>query len=263
MKKYLVIGNPINHSLSPQLHNHWIKKNNIDANYEKQILNAEDLKSVIFKIKENEINGINITVPFKQEVISYLDELSQDAKETRSVNTVYLNNGQMVGHNTDIEGFKLAIKKTDYDVRGKKILILGAGGVVSSIIFALQKMKASEILISNRTISKAENLKNLFQNLTIVNWGQIPKFDMIINATSVGLKVEEKLDLDFSQIEKGKFFYDVIYNPKQTNFLKNAKKLGNKIENGKMMFVYQAAAAFKMEHGIYPNIDDEIDRILD
>ena len=263
MKKYLVIGNPINHSLSPQLHNHWIKKNNIDANYEKQILNAEDLKSVIFKIKENEINGINITVPFKQEVISYLDELSQDAKETRSVNTVYLNNGQMVGHNTDIEGFKLAIKKTDYDVRGKKILILGAGGVVSSIIFALQKMKASEILISNRTISKAENLKNLFQNLTIVNWGQIPKFDMIINATSVGLKVEEKLDLDFSQIEKGKFFYDVIYNPKQTNFLKNAKKLGNKIENGKMMFVYQAAAAFKIWHGIYPNIDDEIDRILD
>ena len=263
MKKYLVIGNPINHSLSPQLHNHWIKKNNIDANYEKQILNAEDLKSVIFKIKENEINGINITVPFKQEVISYLDELSQDAKETRSVNTVYLNNGQMVGHNTDIEGFKLAIKKTDYDVRGKKILILGAGGVVSSIIFALQKMKASEILISNRTISKAENLKNLFQNLTIVNWGQIPKFDMIINATSVGLKVEEKLDLDFSQIEKGKFFYDVIYNPKQTNFLKNAKKLGNKIENGKMMFVYQAAAAFKIWHGIYPNVDDEIDRILD
>ena len=263
MKKYLVIGNPINHSLSPQLHNHWIKKNNIDANYEKQILNAEDLKSVIFKIKENEINGINITVPFKQEVISYLDELSQDAKETRSVNTVYLNNGQMVGHNTDIEGFKLAIKKTDYDVRGKKILILGAGGVVSSIIFALQKMKASEILISNRTISKAENLKNLFQNLTIVNWGQIPKFDMIINATSVGLKVEEKLDLDFSQIEKGKFFYDVIYNPKQTNFLKNAKKLGNKIENGKMMFVYQAAAAFKIWHGIYPNIDDEIDGILD
>ena len=124
-------------------------------------------------------------------------------------------------------------------------------------------MKASEILISNRTISKAENLKNLFQNLTIVNWGQVPKFDMIINATSVGLKVEEKLDLDFLQIEKGKFFYDVIYNPKQTNFLKNAKKLGNKIENGKMMFVYQAAAAFKIWHGIYPNIDDEIDRILD
>ena len=263
MKKYLVIGNPINHSLSPQLHNHWIKKNNIDANYEKQILNAEDLKSFILKIKKNEINGINITVPFKHEVISYLDELTQDAKETQSVNTVYLNNGQIVGHNTDIEGFKLAIKKTDYNVRGKKILILGAGGVVSSIIFALQKMKASEILISNRTISKAENLKNLFQNLTIVNWGQVPKFDMIINATSVGLKVEEKLDLDFLQIEKGKFFYDVIYNPKQTNFLKNAKKLGNKIENGKMMFVYQAAAAFKIWHGIYPNIDDEIDRILD
>ena len=120
MKKYLVIGNPINHSLSPQLHNHWIKKNNIDANYEKQILNAEDLKSFILKIKKNEINGINITVPFKHEVISYLDELTQDAKETQSVNTVYLNNGQIVGHNTDIEGFKLAIKKTDYNVRGKK-----------------------------------------------------------------------------------------------------------------------------------------------
>ena len=205
MKKYLVIGNPIDHSLSPQLHNYWIKKNNISAVYDKEKLNNVDLKNLILRIKNKEISGANITVPFKKDIIYYLDELSPEAEGTNSVNTIYLENNKIVGHNTDIEGFELAIKDTKYDVSEKEIFILGAGGVVSSIIYALNKMKVSKIILCNRTKNKAENMKTLFKNLSIVEWGQIPNFDMIINATSIGLKKEDKLNFDFTKIQKKVF----------------------------------------------------------
>ena len=263
MKKYFVIGNPIDHSLSPQLHNYWLKKNNINGVYDKKKLDSNDLKDLVLKIKNNEIDGLNITVPFKNEIIPYLDELSKESKNTQSVNTIYFYKGKIIGHNTDIDGFELAIKNTGYEVNGKKILILGAGGVVPSIIFALNKMGASEIILSNRTKYKAETLKKLFKDLSIVDWGQMPYFDMIINATSLGLHSNENINLDFSKVEKNKFFFDVIYNPKETNFLKNAKVLGNKTENGKKMFIYQAAAAFKIWHNIYPEIDNEVNKLLD
>ena len=163
MKKYLVIGNPIEHSLSPKLHNYWLKENNIDAVYDKKKLDENELKNIIFEVKEEKINGINVTVPFKKAVIPFLDELSPEAKNTQSVNTIYLQNGITIGHNTDIAGFELAIKYAKYEILGKKIFILGAGGVAPSIIYSLKKMKASKITISNRTKEKAEKLKNLFE----------------------------------------------------------------------------------------------------
>jgi len=263
MKKYLVIGNPIEHSQSPQLHNYWIKKNNINGIYEKQLFHKHELKDLIFKVKEKKINGINITVPFKKEIIPYLDELSPEAKLTGSVNTINLVKEKVVGYNTDITGFEFAIKDINFDLNKKKVLILGAGGVVSSIIFALNKMRISEVTITNRTREKAENLKDIFRNLKIVDWGVIPYFDVIINATSLGLHDSENIDLDFSKVGKNKLFYDVIYNPKETNFLKKAKKMGNKTENGKKMFIYQAAAAFKIWHNIQPEINNQVIKVLE
>ena len=263
MKKYLVIGNPISHSLSPEIHNFWFEKHGIDATYSKKKLNRGDIKNLIEKVKSKEIDGVNVTVPFKKEVIPYLDELSLDAKSTQSVNTIYLDRNKIIGHNTDIDGFELAIKSTKFDVSGKKIFILGAGGVVSSIIFALNKMKVSQIIISNRTKEKTEYLKNLFNDLKIVDWGEFPYFDMIINATSLGLNPDDEINLDFSKINNEKFFYDVIYNPEETNFLKKAKTMGNITENGKKMFIYQAAAAFNIWHNIYPKIDDKVIKLLD
>ena len=206
MKKYLVIGNPITHSLSPELHNYWIKENGINGIYNKEKLNEKNLKEFFLKIKNKEINGANITVPFKRDVIAYLDQLSLEAEKTQSVNTVYLKKDKITGHNTDIDGFELAIKDANYDVEGKRVLILGAGGVVPSIIFALYKMKVLSVTISNRTKSKAENLKSLFNDLKIVDWGESSNFDMIINATSIGLKKEDKLNLDFSKFKSSEFF---------------------------------------------------------
>ena len=258
MKKYFVIGNPIEHSLSPKLHNHWIKENNINAVYDKKRLNENDIKSIIAKVKNGKIDGINVTVPFKKLVIPFLDQLTPVAEKAQSVNTIFKKNNKVLGHNTDIGGFEHSLKHINYDVKNKKAFILGAGGVVSSIILALKRLGISKISLSNRTKIKAEDLKKIHGDLEIIEWGQNTDFDMIINATSLGLKNDDRIDLDFSKIGSDKLFYDVIYNPNKTNFLLKGEERGNKIENGKMMFVYQAQLAFKIWHNVLPKISDTL-----
>ena len=263
MKKFLVIGNPIEHSLSPILHNYWIQNNGINAIYEKRKLDESELDELILQIRQKKIDGVNVTVPFKKTIIPLLDELSTEAENTQSVNTLYLRDNKVIGHNTDIIGFQTSIKKSKYDISNKEIFILGAGGVVPSIIFALNKMKVSKIKISNRTIENAKNVKKLFKNIEIIQWGEVPNFDMIINATSIGLKKEDYINLDFSLVSKNCFFYDVIYNPTETNFLKTGKKMGNITLNGKLMFIHQALSAFNIWHGIEPDVNEEVINLLD
>jgi shikimate dehydrogenase len=263
MKKYLVIGNPIEHSLSPRLHNYWLKKNKIKAVYEKKEAKKEDIKEIISEIRNEKIEGINVTVPFKQIIIPFIDELSLEAKEAQSVNTIYKENNKILGHNTDISGFELAMRRKNYDIKNKKIFILGAGGVVPSIIIALKKMGANKIILSNRTKKKAEELKKTFSDLEIIDWGSVPEFNMIINATSLGLNKDDEIKLNYADIGSNKLFYDVIYNPKETKFLLKAKQFGNQTENGKMMFIYQAHQAFTIWHKVMPKIDDETIKLLD
>ena len=262
MKKYLVIGNPINHSLSPKLQNWWLKENNINATYDKIKLEDHEIKNFIQTIKEQKIAGCNVTVPFKKTVIPFLDKLSPEAEQTQSVNTITFEDGDLVGYNTDIAGFDSAIRKLNFSVIGKKVLILGAGGVVPSIIFALQNMNVQEITISNRTKEKAENLKVLFNNIKILEWGNLTDFHMVINATSLGLN-NEKINLNFLSSGNDRLFYDVIYNPQETQFLKMGKQLGYKTENGKTMFVYQALEAFKLWHKIEPKVNTDTFKLLD
>ena len=263
MKKYLVVGNPINHSLSPEIHNYWFRENDINAHYEKKLISKEEIPKIISQMRENKINGINITVPFKSDFVSYIDELSNEAKQTNSVNTIYNKDGKLVGHNTDIAGFELAIRHCKYNVNKKKILIIGAGGVVPSIIIALKKMGAEKIFLKNRSLEKKEKLKKFYPEIDLIDWEQVVNADMIINATSVGLNNIEKLDLDIKSFGEGKFFYDVIYNPKETKFLTEAKSFGNTIENGKMMFIYQAHQAFSVWHKIFPRIDSKLIKIVE
>ena len=258
MKKYLVIGNPIQHSLSPKLHNHWIKENNINATYDKKQLNNNDIEEIIREVKKEKINGINVTIPFKKSVIPFLDKLTPLAKEAQSVNTIFKKDNKIVGDNTDISGFEQGLKHINYSVKNKKIFVLGAGGVAPSIIIALKRLGAAKITLSNRTKEKAEDLKKIYPDLEIIDWGQTPGFNMIINATSLGLKNDDEIKLNYADIGPNKLFYDVIYNPNKTKFLSKAKQFGNQIENGKMMFIYQAQLAFKIWHNILPKVDDKL-----
>jgi len=274
MKKYLVIGNPIEHSLSPVIHNYWMKKHNLtDSIYEKRKVEEKNLKNIIKEIRDENLAGVNVTVPFKKSIIPFLDELDSSAEETKSVNTIFKENNKIVGFNTDKPGFALTIKdlylKKDVKTAnylGKKIIfILGAGGVTASIISAFQHNEV-KMFLSNRTKERANELKKNFPKLEILDWGQRPSnFDIVVNTTSIGLKKNQRINLDFSDCDKdeNKLFYDLIYNPKETNFLKEAKLRGNKIMNGKKMFLNQAMYAFKLWTNIKPEIDTEVFKLLD
>ena len=278
MKKYLVIGNPIGHSLSPLVHNHWMKKYClVDSVYEKRKVEEKELKNIIKEIREEEISGANITVPFKKLIIPFLDKLDFSAKETQSVNTLFKVNNKIVGYNTDRAGFletirKIYPKNNDsamlLPLEDKSIFILGAGGVTSSVISALKSEGANNIILSNRTKEKANELKKLFQELEVLDWGKRPSVsNIVINTTSIGLTKDEEIKIDFSDYDKNLhknfLFYDLIYNPKETDFLKKARLRGNKTMNGKMMFLNQAKYAFNIWTNIMPEIDDEVIKLLD
>ena len=266
MKKYLVIGNPIEHSLSPLIQNYWMKKYKlIDSVYEKKKLEKKDLENIVDQIRNDQISGVNITVPFKQEIIPFLDKLDNVAKSTHSVNTLCKVNKEVWGYNTDAPGFEKSI--IDIDYRNKNIFILGAGGVTSSIIYSFS-LSANKIYITNRTKQKAEQLrkKDVTGKVEVVDWKQKPEVcDIVINTTSIGLTKDENLDLDFKEYnnKENVLFYDLIYNPKQTNFLRDAKSRGNKTINGKMMFLHQAQIAFEIWTGVSVEIDDEVIKLLD
>ena len=270
MKKYLVIGNPIEHSLSPLIHNYWMKKHRlIDNIYEKKNIEKKDLESIVKQVKSDELKGVNVTVPFKKEIIPFLDRLDSTAQSTQSVNTLCKVKNEVWGYNTDAKGFNNSLTWANIDHSGKNIFILGAGGVTSSIVHSLI-FTANKIFITNRTKKKSEQLKK-FINLTgkeieIIDWGQTPRVcDLVINTTSVGLTKNENLNLNFKDYENNKdvLFYDLIYNPEETNFLKSARLRGNKTMNGKMMFLHQARIAFQIWTGIAAEINDEVVKLLE
>ena len=279
MNKYLVIGNPIDHSLSPLLHNYWFKKYRFfDSIYEKKKVEKEDLKKIVEQIMREEIKGVNVTVPFKREIFNYVDSAPQDAQFTKSVNTLIKENNKVVGYNTDQQGFEISLEEKQWVPKNKKVLIIGAGGVTPSILSSFIKVNGAEkIYLSNRTREKAEELKKfwdkslgIFQmkenTIEIIDWEKKCELcDLVINTTSIGLKKDEKINFDFSDYDNKKevLFYDLIYSPKETNFLREAKTRGNKTMNGKMMFLWQAHLAFKMWTGISPKIDDEVIKLLD
>ncbi len=279
MNKYLVIGNPIEHSLSPLLHNYWFKKYKItDSIYEKKKVNKNDLKQIVQQVKNGKIKGINVTVPFKREILNYIDTSSHEVQFTKSVNTLVKEGNKVAGYNTDQGGFEISLRENNWSSKDRNILILGAGGVTTSILSNFIRVDgANKVYLSNRTRKKAEELKKLWDKavnlfnmkkdtIEIIDWGKkIELCDLVINTTSVGLKEDEKINFDFSDYDnvKDALFYDLIYNPKETNFLKDAKQRGNKTMNGKMMFLRQAQLAFKMWTGVSPEINDEVINLLD
>ena len=268
-KNYGIIGKPLSHSLSPLLHNFWFKKNSIKANYTLIEIEIDQISSIIDKIKKEELHGVNVTTPYKQAVIPFLDLIINDARKTSSVNTIYLNNeGRVVGENTDVYGFDYSfIKKIkDKDLLGKKILILGAGGVTPSIIYALEKKKIKKIFISNRTVEKAENIKKKFPFIEIVFWENINEksheMDIIINATSLGMKDGKNFQQTIKKFKTDLIYYDIVYNPLETTMLKNFKEKQIKVFNGLEMFLYQGQKSFYLWNKINPEINDELKKIM-
>ena len=264
-KKFAIIGKPISHSLSPTLHNYWFKKYDLDSYYSLMDVHESDLGNVVEKIRTGKLSGINVTLPFKQKIIPFLDALINDAKFTNSVNTVYLDkNNRLVGENTDVFGVQAAFLKEIVNVENKNALIIGAGGVAPSIIKSFQTSKIKKISIVNRTYEKSVFLGKKFNLSNIIKWNnlknELSKFDIIINATSLGLKNNDNFDFNFDNIKTGLIYIDTIYNPLETRNIKLLKEKGIKTFNGLNMFIYQGQKSFYLWNKINPEIDD---RLLD
>jgi shikimate dehydrogenase len=268
-KKFGIIGKPLSHSLSPTLHNFWFNKNKIFANYSLIEVETSEIEGVIKKIRSRELQGINVTVPYKQAVIPFLDLVIGDAKETLSVNTISLNKeGKVVGNNTDVYGLEEGFvnKLNKQNIEENKTLILGAGGVTSSVIYALSKKGIKKIFISNRTLKKAEDIKKKFPFIKIVRWENIISkaegMNIIINATSLGLKNGNNFLQEFKITKSNLVYFDIVYNPEETIMIKKFKKEGVKTFNGLEMFIYQGQKSFSLWNKFNPEINEDLKKII-
>ena len=266
-KSFAIIGDPISHSLSPVLHNYWFNKYNIKANYSLLNIDEQDIESVTKKIRNKELSGINVTLPYKQKIIPFVDQLVNDAKSTNSVNTIFIDDSNtLVGDNTDVFGLQAAYLKEITNTENKKALVIGAGGVSPSVIFSLQKSKIKNISVINRTHEKSIFLKKKFNFLSVLEWKslkqEISKFDIIINATSLGLKDGTDFEFNFENVKNDLIYIDTIYNPLETKTLKFLKENKIKTFNGLDMFIYQGQKSFYLWNKINPEIDDELINLL-
>ena len=266
-KKFGIIGSPIKHSLSPVLHEYWFKKYNIDADYSIIEATDKDLPKIIEKVKQGYYSGINVTLPFKQMVINYVDKLVNDAEITGSVNTVLLDNDNtVIGENTDVYGLQAAYLKEIDNSLNKKALVIGAGGVSPSVILSIKKSGINNISITNRTNEKCIFLKKKYNFLNIILWKhlklEIKNFDIIVNATSLGLKNGEDFNFNFSDTKNEAIYIDTIYNPLETKTFKYLKEEGRKVFNGLDMFIYQGQKSFYLWNKINPEIDNELVELL-
>ena len=261
-KNFLVIGNPIKHSLSPFLHNYWFHKNNINCEYKKLATTKSLIKKILKRVRKREVEGINVTIPFKNSVIKHLDVLKGDALKTSSVNTVYLNKNKLIGDNTDVYGFSSGVLRK-VKTKIKTAGIIGAGGVTSSIILALIQKGVKKIYITNRTFSKLKVFKKKFKKVIYpIKWNIRYKVfadvQILINVTSLGMLGQKDLKFDFSIFDKKINVVDIVYNPENTRFLKDARINGHKTFTGLDMFIYQAQKAFYIWNRKNPKITKDI-----
>ncbi|MDC1092485.1 shikimate dehydrogenase [Pelagibacteraceae bacterium] len=266
-KMFGIIGNPVKHSLSPLLHNYWFKKYKVNANYSIIDVLEKDLASIARQIKDKSLSGVNVTLPYKQKIINYADKIINDAKATGSVNTLLLDSDEsLIGENTDVYGLQAAYLKTIDSGVNKKALVIGAGGVSPSVILSLEKCGIKNISITNRTTEKCLFLRKSFRYLNILPWtnlqSKIGDYDIIVNATSLGLKNGQDFDFDFNKCKNDAIYIDTIYNPLKTRTFKYLEDKGIKVFNGLDMFIYQGQKSFYLWNKINPEIDGDLVDLL-
>jgi len=259
MQKYAVIGYPLTHSLSPQIHNFAFEKLNIAAAYEKIEIHPDDLANTIQRLKNSNYSGFNVTIPHKQTVMNFLDKIDDDAKEIGAVNTLVKKGSDWTGFNTDVIGFLTPL--IDYKARVKRCLVMGTGGAARAVIYALSKYITPEkITISGRNIKKAQDLSNEFSALfdkvnmnhqALKNVESILSFyDLIINTTPLGTypEVTQSPLSNLTALTDNTIIYDLVYNPVRTKLWQDTEKTGKNIIciNGLEMLIQQAAHAFKL-----------------
>lgn len=272
MKKiYGVMGDPIAHSMSPDIHNDAFEKENIEAVYHHFHVTKEGLNDAVKGMKALGIEGFNITIPHKTSIIPFLDEVDELALAIGAVNTVVNKNGRFIGYNTDGKGFfKSLCDEISGDIKAKKTLVIGAGGAARAIYFTLVKEGVKQVDIANRTKERAAQLVSdcpydkVSKALSIIEAEEsLSQYDLIIQTTSSGMSPElDHSPLKVDQLKNGAIVSDIIYNPLQTKLLREAGEKGAETQNGLGMFINQAALAFEIWTGIMPDTARMTDIVL-
>ena len=259
MKRAYIIGHPLGHSLSPLMHNAAFKHLGIEAEYLKRDVDLDGLEQTLTMLRSKDVFGANVTVPYKLEVMKYLDEISAEALAIGAVNTIVNKKGKLHGYNTDADGYIRALKEeAGFNPKAKVAVLLGAGGAARAVAYALLMNRVKKLYIYNRTEEKAVRIAKDFADLGDIRAINQARFikeivgcDIFVNATTVGMEKDGK-DSKQSPIEKmprKSFVSDLIYKPAETKLLADARKKGLKVQNGLPMLVYQGALAFEMWTG--------------
>lgn len=263
-RTYAIFGHPVEHSLSPVMHNAAFRELNIDGVYVAFDVAPENIGMAINGIRSLGISGVNVTIPHKESVMNYLDGVSDDARLVGAVNTISNERGKLIGYNTDVNGLLRAIKDVlNFTPTGKKIFLIGAGGAARAVIAGLGRSGASEIVILNRTLLKAERLAAEFSghfskvNIKAVMLEDekevkrhIKECDILINASSVGMKEKNLLKLPLYLLCRDAVVYDLVYDPKDTQLVKDARDIGIPASSGLSMLLFQGAEAFEIWNGV-------------
>ena len=269
LKKYFaVIGNPIHHSLSPQIHAAFAKEAGIDIHYEAVLSPLDQFQDTVKTLISRKLTGANVTLPFKKEAYALATTHTDYAKIAEAVNTLEFKEDQIIGHNTDGLGLVRDLEQNlQFNLKGKKILLIGAGGAAEGVVYSILEKEPSQLTLTNRTIEKSNIIQNKMNayaqnfhvNLNVIEIAKLPHqyFDLIINATSASLN-DNDLGIDNKVFHEKCLAYDMMYG-KETSFMKQAKSQQSKTSDGLGMLVEQAAEAFFIWHNIKPQTKSVID----
>lgn len=246
-KQFFVIGTPIAHSLSPLIHNQALHQCGLEGSYAAREVQPDELAAFFAEFRTVPYAGCNITLPHKVAALELVDAASERARRLGAINTLYWRDGRLLGENTDVTGFMAPLQGKQFS----HALILGAGGVSRAVICALQEMQVPAITIANRSAARANALADEF-GIACCPWEEREKIaaDLIINATSLGMKGEREALTPYSAFKGQGLAYDIVYTPEKTRFLREAEAAGWQIQSGVAMFVEQARASFKLWTGM-------------
>lgn len=256
MELYGLLGESLKHSISPLIHSAIFKELNIEGTYELFEIEKEEVGNTINKFKDIGVVGVNVTIPYKAAIMKFLDESTSEAKKIGAVNTICFKDKKTIGYNTDYAGFGMMLKKNDIDIKMKKAVVLGSGGAAKAVIQYLIDSEIGEITVVSREANKIEYVHNK-NEYNVISYEEVSRMhdkDLIINCTPCGMFPNvDNCPIEKSSIDKFSIAIDLIYNPKETLFLKYAKQLDMKAVNGLYMLIGQAVCAEELWHDIKIN----------
>ncbi|MCB9965853.1 MAG: shikimate dehydrogenase [Rhodospirillales bacterium] len=264
-----VIGHPIAHSRSPMIHNRWLAEEGLAGQYGVIDILPAALPAACDILRQSPMTGFNATLPHKEMLLDLCDEVDATARAIGAVNTVSVRDGRLYGTNTDAFGFMENLRQgaPEFDPAGKTALVLGAGGAARAVLFGLQAAGIGQILLLNRTRSKAEALAEAFPGVQVAEWAArqalLKDVQLLVNTTSLGMCGQPDLELDLGGVSPEALVTDLVYNPLQTSLLNHAAAKGCQTVTGLGMLVYQAQKAFEIWFGVRPAVTDELIKTLE